>query len=63
MYKTIETLLWAMKVDFLLLVVTLRRLFVNSGPPIIYFRPLKIDFWALVIDFGLWESLLSATRF
>ena len=32
MHKTIESLFWALGVDFLLLVVNLRRLSVNSGP-------------------------------
>ena len=36
---------------------------VISGFLLVDFRPLEIEFQLLVVDFGLWQSLLSAIRF
>ena len=60
MNKSFENLVSGLGVDFWLVVVNLRHLLVNFGPIRVDFRLLEIDLWALVVDFGLWKSFLSA---
>ena len=60
MHKTIESHLWALGVYIWLLVVIFMNLSVYSGPLT------KSRFKSSgnrVVDFGLWESILSAIRF
>ena len=56
MHKVILSHLWALGVDFWLLVVIFRYLPVNSGTLRVDLKPPQIDFWPLEVDFGLCKA-------